>query len=206
MTTYTQYIFNKEVQSPAEFLAVCLKGLDITNTEKLMDDYTENISKRFDDAIEYHKMLLGGALHELEDVKNCSDEELLEKYCKIHSKQQKECKDLIKKYADEDKLLQGYIDKISAWDCSPEMNGLKEFALRHLNSSRIDMEYVKKKYFSDSKLKKKFQKEKELFKAELLDSINWDINYHKERIEKCNKAKAEKLALYEKFKEDIKKL
>lgn len=211
-TGYTCFIENGKVRTAKQFLHLCLRAFGVCinmkdNSLKLTDDYTKDLLKGFQYDIDYHKKRLKIAEKKLSEIKNISEEELCEKY--INETKEK-IKDLQRGQTDEFNKYGDYLrirESINNWDCDPKFQNVKDFALEQIRISIPNGSYYEEKLAEIGKpTKEGFQEKKEEYLQELINDAKWDVNYHKEELEKAIKRRDDNLQFYNEFKEDLKKL
>ena len=211
-TGYTSFIEDGKVKTAKQFLHLCLRAFGVCinmrdDSLKLTDDYTEDISKGYQEDINYHKKQLTSAEKKLSEIQSMTEEELCKKYIK-------ETSDNVQRYLKaEDKRSQNnkkYLEirnAIEDWDCNPEFQNIKDFAINQIDISMDKSDYYQKaieKYGEPTK--EGFQKNKEEYLKKLIDDAKWDVNYHTEELEKAIDRKEKNLKFYKEFKEELNKL
>ena len=148
-TGYTSFIENGKVRTAKQFLHLCLRAFGVCinmrdDSLKLTDDYTEDISKGYQEDINYHKKQLTSAEKKLSEIQSMSEEELCEKYIKETSEKiQYYLKAEDKRSKNNKKYLEIY-SAIAAWDCNPEFQSIKDFALNQIDISMDKDDYYQK--------------------------------------------------------------
>jgi hypothetical protein len=211
-TGYTSFIEDGKVKTAKQFLHLCLRAFGVCinmrdDSLKLTDDYTEDISKGYQEDINYHKKQLTSAEKKLSEIQSMTEEELCKKYIKDTS-------DNVQHYLkEEDKRSQNnkkYLEirnDIENWDCNPEFQGIKDFAINQIDISMDKSDYYQKaieKYGEPTR--EGFQKNKEEYLKKLIDDAKWDVDYHTEELEKAIDRKEKNLKFYNEFKEELNKL
>lgn len=211
-TGYTSFIEDGKVKTAKQFLHLCLRAFGVCinmrdDSLKLTDDYTEDISKGYQEDINYHKKQLTSAEKKLSEIQSMTEEELCKKYIKDTS-------DNVQYYLKaEDKRSQSnkkYLEirnAIETWDCNPEFQSIKDFALNQIDISMDKSDYYQKaieKYGEPTK--EGFQKKKEEYLQKLIKDAQWDVDYHTEELNKAIDRKEKNLKFYKEFKEELNKL
>ena len=211
-TGYTSFIEDGKVKTAKQFLHLCLRAFGVCinmrdDGLKLTDDYTEDISKGYQEDINYHKKQLTSAEKKLSEIQSMTEDELCKKYIKDTS-------DNIQYYLkEEDKRSQNnkkYLEirsVIETWDCNPEFQSIKDFALNQIDISMDKSDYYQKvieKYGEPTK--EGFQKKKEEYLQKLIKDAQWDVDYHTEELNKVIDRKEKNLKFYKEFKEELNKL
>lgn len=211
-TGYTSFIEDGKVKTAKQFLHLCLRAFGVCinmrdDSLKLTDDYTEDISKGYQEDINYHKRQLTSAEKKLSEIQSMSEEELCEKYIK-------ETSDNIQYYLKaEDKRSKNnkkYLEirsAIAAWDCNPEFQNIKDFALNQIDISMDKDDYYQKainKYGEPTR--EGFQQKKDEYLQKLIKDAKWDVDYHTEELNKAIDRKERNLKFYKEFKKDLNKL
>lgn len=211
-TGYTSFIEHGKVKSAKQFLHLCLREFGVCTDMRdsrleVKDDYTKDILKGAQQYIDYHKELLERAEQRLSEIKSLSEEELRERYIKETKERIKElriCK------TDELGRSGDYIrirESIKDWDCDPEFQKVKDFALDQIDISMPDESYYEEKLAEiGSPTEEGFQERKERYLQKLMDEAQWDVNYHREEMENAVRRRDEKIRYYNGFKEALNKL
>ena len=208
-TGYTQPIIDGTVKTPKEFLHLCLRnfGVCISMRDMPLDsqvDYTESIKKYYQDSLSHHVEELAYAKKEYERINNLSDDELYEIYVKRFS----DDRDYYQKRTDvikeQNSKYQSFYDAIKNWDCSEEFSNIKKFALDQIDISKEDEDFYADKLSKEMLTKEEFiSNEKSKYKEDLLEQINWDIDYHQKELHVSITGMNNSLAFYERFKKEI---
>lgn len=225
-TGFTEKIINGEVRTPKDFLHLCLRGFGILAciSDQNLDvnkDYTDVIMKYTQSSIDYHKKFLEVAKEKLKQYQEMSDDDLYQKYVQENSKRKKDCEDVIceneginAKYAD-------FAERIRNWECSPEYESIKNFALEQLKISKENVDYWEDELAKIGDLSREdFEKEntvwdeklgkyisrKEEYKYRLIDAVNWDVDYHQKEMENAISEQTRRINYYHFFKQELEKL
>ena len=211
-TGYTSFIENGKVRTAKQFLHLCLRAFGVCINMRddgleVKDDYTKDLLKGFQEDIDYHKKHLKSAEKKLSEIKSISEEELCERYIK---ETKERIKDLQRGKTDEFNKYGDYLrirESINNWDCNPEFQGVKDFALEQIRISIPNGSYYEEKLAEIGEpTKEGFQKKKEEYLQKLIKDAQWDVDYHKEELEKVIKRRDENLKFYNEFKEELNKL
>ena len=211
-TGYTQMIKNGQVKTPQEFLHLCLRnfGVCISMKDEPLDvrkDYTDNIKKFTQGDVDYHKEKMKSAEERMQKILKMTDEELYQMYLKKYSDTKVWCEEGLKEaYAINEKYNELSI-AISKWDCSPDYEPIKKFALDQLSVSMEGTDYYEKELAKIGDLSREsFQKNRDEFYNGLIADTQWDINYHKDEMERAMQRQADTLTFYHSFKQELEKL
>ena len=211
-TGYTCFIENGKVRTAKQFLHLCLRAFGVCinmrdDSLEVKDDYTKDLLKGFQEDIDYHKKRLKSAEKKLSEIKSISEEELCEKYIK---ETKERIKDLQRGQTDEFNKYGDYLrirESINNWNCNPEFQSVKDFALEQIRISIPNGSYYEEELTKIGKpTKEGFQEKKEEYLQKLIDDAQWDVDYHKEELEKVIKRRDENLKFYNEFKEELNKL
>jgi hypothetical protein len=210
-TGYTARIINGEVQTPKDFLHLCLRAfgilVDFRDDDLTVKDYTSDIIKKSEDNIRYHQKFVDTAEEYLKKAKEMTDDELYEKYVKQNSDSRKSTEAGLKEANRVNALFDQFADKISHWECSPEYNGVKEFALEQLEMSKEKTSYYEEELKRIGELTREdFESKKEAYRQQLIDSTQWEIDYHKKQIEEEKSNQAKSVSFYHFFLQELEKL
>jgi len=211
-TGFTEKIINGEVQTPKDFLHLCLRGFGILSCISEQDltvdkDYTSAIMKYTQSSIDYHKKFLDDAKERLKQIQEMSDDDLYQKYVQEKSKTKKDCEDIIKKYESINAKYADFAEKIKNWECSPEYESVKNFALEQISISKENTEYWEEELAKIGDLSREdFEKKKEEYREKLLDCANWDVQYHQKEMENAISEQTRRINYYHFFKQEIEKL
>ena len=211
-TGYTSFIENGKVRTAKQFLHLCLRAFGVCinmrdDSLEVKDDYTKDLLKGFQQDIDYHKKRLKIAEKKLSEIKNISEEELCEKYIK---ETKERIKDLQMGQTDEFNKYGDYLrikESINNWNCNPEFQNVKDFALEQIRISIPSGSYYEEQLAKIGEpTKEGFQQRKDEYLQKLIDDAQWDVNYHKEELEKVIKRRDDNLKFYNEFKEELNKL
>ena len=208
-TGYTQPIIDGTVKTPKEFLHLCLRNFGVCVSMRDMpldsqEDYTEHIKKFYQDSIFHHTKVLDYSKREYERINNLSDDELYE----ICVKRFSDDRDYYQKRLDEimnhNAQYQSFYDAIKNWDCSEEFSNIKKFALDQIDISKEDEDFYADKLSKEMLTKEEFiSNSKDEYKEDLLEQINWDIDYHQKELHVSITGMNDSLAFYGRFKKEI---
>lgn len=211
-TGYTSFIENGKVKTAKQFLHLCLRNFGVCmrlrdNALELEDDYSEELEKSYQSEIDYHKKNLEIAKKKLKIIREMSDEEVFKRYTSELKKKIKSYKkESVKRAGDYSDYLRikGVIER---WDCDEKFKSIKEFAI-----DQIDISIPNGNYYEEE-LKKcgdptreGFEKNKEEYIASMIESAQWDIDYHAREMERSIKAKNECLEFYRQFTQELEML
>ena len=209
LTGYTQQIIDGTVKTPKEFLHLCLRnfGVCISMRDMPLDsqvDYTESIKKYYQDAMGYHTKALENAKAEYERVINLSDDELYEMYVERFSDNRDYYQERTDKVKKQNAQYQSFYDAIKNWDCSEEFSNIKKFALDQIDISKEDEDFYADKLSKEMLTKEEFiSNSKDEYKKDLLEQIEWDIDYHQKELHVSVTGMNNSLAFYGRFKKEI---
>lgn len=211
-TGYTSFIENGKVRTAKQFLHLCLRAFGVCinmrdDSLEVKDDYTKDLLKGFQEDIDYHKKHLKIAEKKLSEIKSISEEELCEKYIK---ETKERIKDLQRGQTDEFNKYGDYLrirESINNWNCNPKFQNVKDFALEQIRISIPTGSYYEEELAKIGKpTVEGFQEKKEEYLQKLIKDAQWDVDYHKEELEKVIKRRDENLKFYNEFKEELNKL
>lgn len=211
-TGYTSFIENGKVKSAKQFLHLCLRAFGVCtdmrdSSLEVKDDYTKDILNGSQQDIDYHKELLERAEQRLSEIKNLSEEELRERYIK---ETKERIKNLQKCQTHEFSKYGDYLrirESIKDWDCDPEFQKVKDFALHQIDISIPDDSYYEERLAEiGAPTNEGFQERKEQYLQKLIDEAQWDVNYHREEMENAIRRRDEKIRYYNGFKKELNKL
>ncbi len=211
-TGYTSFIENGKVRTAKQFLHLCLRAFGVCinmrdDSLEVKDDYTKDLLKGFQEDIDYHKKRLKIAEKKLSEIKSISEEELCEKYIK---ETKEKIKDLQRGQTDEFNKYGDYLrirESINNWNCDPKFQNVKDFALEQIRISIPTGSYYEEELAKIGEpTKEGFQKKKDEYLQKLIKDAQWDVDYHKEELEKAIEHRDDKLKFYNEFKEELNKL
>lgn len=205
-------IIDGEVKTPKDFLHLCLRNFGILYFlgDKPLDvreDYSQDIMKSTQSSIDYHKKLLDEAKERLKQIQEMSDDDLYQKYVNEKFKTKKDCEDIIRDHESINAKYADFSEKIKNWECSPEYESVKNFALDQLNISKESVDYWEEELAKIGDLSREdFEKKKEEYREKLLDCANWDVQYHQKEMENAISEQTRRINYYHFFKQEIEKL
>ena len=211
-TGYTSFIENGKVKSAKQFLHLCLRAFGVCtdmrdSSLEVKDDYTKDILNGSQQDIDYHKELLERAEQRLSEIKSLSEEELCVRYIKETKKRIEDIQRCqtheFSKYGDYLRIRKSIRD----WDCDPEFQKVKVFALDQIDISIPDDSYYEEKLAEiGAPTNEGFQERKEQYLQKLIDEAQWDVNYHREEMKNAIRRRDEKIRYYNGFKKELNKL
>lgn len=211
-TGYTSFIENGKVRTAKQFLHLCLRAFGVCinmrdDSLEVKDDYTKDLLKGFQEDIDYHKKRLKIAEKKLSEIKSISEEELCEKYIK---ETKERIKDLQRGQTDEFNKYGDYLrirESINNWNCNPEFQNVKDFALEQIRISIPSGSYYEEQLAKIGEpTKEGFQQRKEEYLQKLIKDAQWDVDYHTEELKKVIERRDDNLKFYNEFKEELNKL
>lgn len=211
-TGYTQMIIDGKVKSPQDFLHLCLRNFGVCvcmrdEEFKVEEDYTPKILEFTQQSIDYHKNALKSAEEHLKKIQQLTEDQLYQKYVEEKSKSKKYNEEALQENQRINTIFDRFTEKIRNWECSPEYENIKNFALDQLKISKEDEDYHQKKLDEIGDLSRKsFQQQKDEYLNGLIESDEWTINYHKDEMQKAISRQTETVSFYHFFKQELKKL
>lgn len=211
-TGYTQMIIDGKVKSPKDFLHLCLRNFGVCvcmrdDEFKVEEDYTPKIMKFTQQAVDYHKNALQSAEEHLKQIQQLTEDQLYQKYVKENTKSRKYYEERLKEAHNINEKYNNFSIAIGKWECSPEYENIKNFALDQLRISYDSTEYLEEQLAKIGDLSREsFQKKKEEYLNKLIDDAKWSINYHKDEMEKAISSQTEMVSFYHFFKQELEKL
>ena len=210
-TGYTQMIIDGKVKTPKEFLHLCLRNFGICACMRdeefnVEEDYSRKISNFYQQSVDYHKKYLQSAENELKKIMQMSDNKLYKKYVEMKSKDKEYYEKALLEADRHNLTYEQFSRKIENWECDPEYNNVKEFALDQLRISKDDTDYYEEKLQNIGDLsRERFEEEKNSFREELTEKYQWEINYHSEEMKKAESRMTEAINFYHFFQRDLEK-
>lgn len=203
-TGYTSFIVDNKVSTAEDFLRLCLHNFGI-----MLAYRDEQPSTEIPDEIpldDYHAKELAKSRQLLEELKARPDEEWrasIEKELAAE-KNARERRD--RKDAEASARVESITKAISAWDCSPDFDGIKKFALEQLGMTAPDSTE-----WSDEKISSltgalsdpaKFEEYKKMRIKSAEESIDYHTKMHAEALERHKSANE----FLSRFKQEISNL
>lgn len=211
-TGYTQKILDGEVKTAKDFLHLCLRNFGVLHFLRdreltVQDDYTRDIIDNFDEDIKYHQKELDSARKRLKDYLEMSESKLKKIYIEMNQEKSESLGKTKDTYDKNNEVYRQFLKTIQDWDCDGEFTPVKNFAVDQIKISMKDDDWVDEELSKSLKsTEEMFQEEKDEFRKKLIEDAQWDINYHTEEMEKCEKRKSDFLDYYRRFKKELKKL
>ena len=211
-TGYTEFIENGKVRTAKQFLHLCLRAFGVCvrmreDPMEVEDDYTQKIIDGYQASIDYHQKLLDEAKENLKTYQEMSDDEMCVKYIQETSER---IKDLQKNITREFGEYGDYLrlqEQIQNWDCDEEFSDIKDFALNQIKISIPDNSFYEEELAKCGKpTKEGYEERREEYRNSLIKHAQWDVEYHTNEIDRLLKSKADALAFYQRFKEELEKL
>lgn len=138
-TGYTAFIEDKKVKTPKEFLHLCIEAYFYAFRDhglEVKKDLTPIIKSYYLEQVNWAKERLDKAKKELERVNNMTADDFKEQFFKENQSTRESYGSYIQETDDKNKEYDRFIAGIEAWDCSPEFQNVKEFAIDQLQKSK----------------------------------------------------------------------
>ena len=203
-TGYTSFIEEGKVKDAKQFLHLCLRAFGVLGfmrdeSLEIKDDYTDDIIKDYENEKQYHQKKLEQALKDLAKAHNLTDDELYEMF----TKEENYDADYYVKQLQHNELYDKIAGEIRNWDCDSDMESLKNFALEQIEISKYKPDTSGQLHTTKEEFLKK---KKDEYRKRVIDHAQWDVDYHTEELEKVENRYADRIAYYNKVKEELKKL
>lgn len=212
-TGYTEQIITGKVKSPKDFLHLCLRNFGICYflrdepISESSDDYYRQIYENTQKNVDYHKMELSKAEDNLKEIERLSDDELYLRFVQFFYDQKRYCKEMIQKNTEVNLKYKQFEESISKWECSPEYQNIKDFALDQLRISKEDTDYYEKQLSEIGDLSREdFEGKKDAYRQKLIQEAQWMVDHHKKELGCAIKKQTESISFYHFFKEEIEKI
>ena len=211
-TGYTQMIIDEKVKTPKEFLHLCLRNFGICvcmrdEEFKVEEDYTPKIMEFYQHGVDYHKKNLQSAEERLKQIQQLTDDELYQKFLANMMEKKEYNEEVIKRETALNAKFDQFSEAIKNWECSPEYNNIKEFALDQLKISKENMDYYEEELAKVGDLSREgFESRKDGYRQKLIDNAQWDIDYHTKEMKSAESKMAEAVSFYHFFKQELEKL
>ena len=210
-TGYTSFIEDGKVKNPTDFLHICLRNFGVCwsmrDSDTPMDakDFESAIRAGYQDSIDYHRKKLEAAKKELAEFNALSDDDLYKRYVTETTEKYNQYNKLYAESLKKNATYEKFLNAIQAWTPSEDFQGIKDFAIHQIEISKGNPAYWGNEADKIGlPSREKFEEMKESIKADMLKSINWDISYHQEELDRQVKGLAGALEFYSRFKEEIK--
>lgn len=204
-TSYTQFIVDGDITNPKDFLHLCLRNFGLLyslsdNPLSVESDYTNAINETFDSDLNYYRKKLIDAGKEFAEFKSKTNDELREEYNKSRQEKINEIKKLITERDEINSKYTSFINTIKNWNCSHELENIKQFSIRQLEVSieKLDWETDLNILLTTDNFDE--------YVHNKLNSLEYNINYYKNELDRTLKRKEDAISFYNKFKEEIKTL
>ena len=211
-TGYTQKIINGEVQTPKDFLHLCLRafGILVDFRDDPLDpdrDYTQDIINSCQKDVDYAKKKVEEYKEELEKYRQISDEDLYQEWVKKETKSRDWATEYMNTVSKTNDLLGKFHRSIKDWECSKEYEPVKNFALEQLEISTEDTEYAAGILERTKDLSMEhFNTIKDEYRKSMVEAAERDVKYHTEELEKATCRQSEAISYYHFFRQEIEKL
>ena len=212
-TGYTEQIITGKVKSPKDFLHLCLRNFGICYflrdepISNISDDYSHQIYENSQKNIDYHKTELSKAEDHLKKIENLSDDELYQRFVQFFRDQKSYCEERIKVNTETNLKYKQFEESISKWECSPEYQNIKDFALEQLRISNEETDYYEEQLAEIGDLSREdFEGKKEAYWQKLIKDAQWSVDYHKKELDNAIKRQTESISFYHFFKVEIEKI
>ena len=189
-TGYTSFIVDNKVSTAEDFLRLCLHNFGIKMAYR-----DEPISAEIPDEIpldDYHSKELAKSRQLLDELKARTDDEWRAYIEKELAAEKDDREKHDRKDAEASVRVESIAKAISAWDCSPDFDGIKKFALGQLGMTAPDSTK-----WSDEKISSltealsdpaKFEEYKKRHIKSAEESIDYHTKMHAEALERHKSA------------------
>ena len=211
-TGYTQMIIDGKVKSPKDFLHLCLRNFGVCicmrdDEFKVEEDYTPKIMEFYQHDVDYHKKNLQSAEEQMEKIQKLTDDELYQMYTTQYDKDKQYYEEAIKRDTEHNAKFDQFSEAIKNWECSPEYNNIKAFALDQLKISKENVDYWEEELSKIGDLsREEFESRKDEYRQKLIDNTKWDIDYHTKEMKSAESKMAEVVSFYHFFKQELENL
>ena len=207
-TCYTAFIEDGKVRTAKQFLHLCLRAFGVCvrmreDPMEVEDDYTQKIIDGYQESLDYHQKLLDEAKKNLKTY----HDEMCFKYIQETTDRIKSLqKSITKEFGEYGDYLR-LQEQIKNWDCDEEFSDIKDFALNQIKISIPDNSFYEEELAKCGKpTKEGYDERREEYRNSLIKHTQWDVEYHAGEIDRLLKSKADALAFYQRFKEELEKL
>ena len=211
-TGYTQMIIDGKVKTPKEFLHLCLRNFGVCvcmkdEEFKIEEDYTPKIKEFYQKNVDYHKKNLKSAEEQMEKIQKLTDDELYRQYVVEQTKSKEYYAKELKTEEEHNSKLFQFAEKIRNWECSPEYNNIKNFALEQLEISQESTKICRDELERIGDLSREdFETKKEEYKNGIIESAKWQINYHTKEMKAAESRMEDVVSFYNLFKQELEKI
>ena len=211
-TGYTQKIIDGEVQTPKDFLHLCLRafGVLVDFMDDPLDpnrDYTQDIINRCQKDVDYAKKKVEEYKEELKKYQQISDEDLYQEWVKKETESRDWAIESMKTVAKTNDLLGRFHRSIEDWECSKEYEGVKSFALEQLEISTEDTGYEAEILERTKDLSREhFDTVKDELRNSYIASASRMLESSEDMVKDAIKRQSERVSFYHFFKQEIEKL
>ena len=204
LTSFTNFIINKNMTKASEFLKLCLRGFSIL-ADYRDDDLSPDIPRTLQKST-YHEEELVKAKERLAKRLAMTDEDWRKDLEEGIARNRKSMETAMVENNAAMEKLNKVKEAVLAWQCSEQYQRVKEYALNQISLS----EPRECKWFKelDAELTQALNDKEafEKYKANLIDSAKSDVEYHEHHIVEDNKKWEEDQAYLDGFWKEIEEL
>lgn len=216
MSVYTSFIEDGKITNAKDFLKLCLRNFGI-----MQEHYQEPLSlesvleKEFDvetdDSYQRYRSRMDDEYRMLKEVlKKRQDGNLMEEeynnYIKTITTSLNKYKEYRENEIKRNKVFEKFVNEIKQWQCSPQYENIKKFAIDQCTGAMTDITYYDKQIARYENIlvdpRANFEKDK---KAEF-EMIKQCIDMHAKSINNCVKSLRDRKEFFDGFMEEVNKL
>ena len=213
-TGYTALIEDGKVKTVKDYLHACLRNFGICwclrDSDVPMEegDLEPYIKEAFQKDIDYHRKQLETAKQKLAEFNALSEEDLYRRYERETTEKYDRYNELYVESLKKNELYDKFLTVLQGWSPSEDFQNIKKFAIQQIETSKDS----NPAYWGNEAEKvglptrEKFEEMKDTIKSDMCKSINWDIDYHQEEMDKRTKGLESALDFYRRFKEEVETL
>lgn len=211
-TGYTQKIIDGEVQTPKDFLHLCLRafGILVDFRDDPLDpdrDYTQDIINNCQKDVDHAKKKVEEYKEELEKYQQISDEDLYQEWVKKETESRDWATEYMNTVSKTNDLLGKFHRSIENWECSKEYENIKNFALEQLEISTENTKYEAEILERTKDLSREhFDTVKDELRNSYIASASRMLESSEDMVKDAIKRQSERVSFYHFFRQEIEKL
>lgn len=211
--SYTTFIEQGKINNARDFMKLCLRNFGIMQEhyqdplslesvlEKNFDVETNSSYQRYVQFLNYEYENLKKYIHQQED-KTCYDIAFIEFVAGIE-KSIADYKKAIVKRTSENKMYEKYIDKIQKWNCSPQYENIKKFAIEQCTNALNDVSFYEReiKRYEEQLINPKVSFDNHL--QTMIEVTRQSIDMNAKSINTCVNSLKERKEFFDNFMKEV---
>ena len=211
--SYTTFIEKGEITNARDFMKLCLRNFGIMQEhyqdpislesvlEKNFDVETNSSYQRYVQNLDDEYQRLKELIHQQEDEESLNI--AYNKYVADINQSISDYKKAMVKRIEENKVYEKYIKEIQKWDCSPQYENIKNFAIEQCTNALNNISFYDReiKRYKELLVDPKASFEKHM--KSMMDVTRQSIDMYAKLINRCVASLKDRKEFFEKFMEEV---